>query len=460
MLRISSCFVILCCVFFTSCEKDGPNNDPVTYGENYFEDTTHNPFKGPLYWSPYEYNFTTDGYIPEDEWSKNIDWIDQNLKDYGYKMVCIDGWGDDFKYNEDGYRTTHSSQWSHDYKWWSDNLQSRGMALGMYNNPLWVIKIAADAGVKIKGTNIPLSSIMNEGENALWFKWVQVDRPGAEEYVKGYIQYYADMGIKYLRVDFLSWFEDGQDRNLGITGPKRPKEHYETALRWMREACDANGMFLSLVMPHLYNEGKLERQYGHMVRINEDTDIGKWWRWSENGRGVRRQGWSQYANPVDGATYWSYITARNRMILDLDFLRLNTFDSEEEKKSVISLGFISGGSLTVSDRYNSIGDDLWLYQNRELLALREDGFVGKPLTNDPTKERSQIWTGQMQNGDHVVALFNREHTFKTRNINFSDLKINGSAKVRDLWKHEDLGTMDSYSAEIPPHGVVVLKIVQ
>jgi len=458
MLRKFSCFVIMCCVFLTSCEKDGPINNPVTYGEDYFEDTTFNPFKGPLYWSPYEYNFTTDGFIPEDEWSKNIDWVDQNLKDYGYKMICIDGWGDDFKYNENGYRTTHSSQWQHDYAWWSQELQSRGMALGMYNNPLWVIKTAADAGVKIKGTDIPLSSIMNEGENALWFKWVQVDRPGAEEYVKGYIQYYADMGIKYLRVDFISWFEDGQDRYLGKTGPIRPKEHYETALRWMREACDANGMFLSLVMPHLYKEGKIERKYGHMVRINEDTDIGSWKRWSENARGIRRQGWSQYANPVDGATYWSYIGGRNKMILDLDFLRLNTFDNDEEKKSVISLGFISGGSVTVSDRYNSIGDDLWLYQNKEMLALREDGFVGKPLTNDPVKERSQIWTGQMNNGDRVVALFNRESSYKTRNINFTELEINGPANVRDLWKHEDLGTMESYSAEVPPHGVIVLKI--
>ena len=148
------------------------------------------------------------------------------------------------------------------------------------------------------------------------------------------------------------------------------------------------------------------------------------------------------------------------MILDPDFLRINTFANVEEKKSAISLCFISGGAVTVADRYNSIGDDLWLYQNAELIALREDGFVGKPLTNDPAKDKSQIWIGQLKNGDWVVALFNRENTSRNRSINFSELKINDEATVRDLWSHKDLGNMTSYTADIPPHGVIVIKITK
>ncbi|GAB3307810.1 hypothetical protein GCM10027348_39180 [Hymenobacter tenuis] len=418
-----------------------------------------NPFKAPLYWSPYEYNIKTDNYIPETEWAANIDWMEKNLKDSGYKMICIDGWGDDGQFNQDGYRTSHSRQWQHDYAWWSANLQSRGMTLGMYNNPLWIIKSAADAGVKIKGTNIPLASIMNEGENAQWFKWVQVDRPGAEQYVKGYIQYYADMGVKYLRVDFLSWFEDGYDRNIGVVGPKRPRAHYETALRWMREACDANGMFLSLVMPHLYQEAELELKYGHMVRINEDAGDGQWWKFSDVERGKRRNGWSQYANAFDGFVYWSHIAGRGKMILDGDFLRINTFQNDEEKKSVVSLNLLAGGPVTISDQYSTIGNNLWVYQNEELLALNRDGFVGKPLSNDPTSPLSQIWKGQLSNGDWVVGLFNRETTPQTRSINFAaELGLNGNPNARDLWQHNDLGRMKQYSVSVPPHGCVILKV--
>jgi hypothetical protein len=33
--------------------------------------------------------------------------------------------------------------------------------------------------------------------------------------------------------------------------------------------------------------------------------------------------------------------------------------------------------------------------------------------------------------------------------------------VRDLWKHEDLGKVsDQYQAEVPSHGVVMIKIVK
>ena len=83
------------------------------------------------------------------------------------------------------------------------------MTLGMYENPLWLHVDANDTNKKIVGTNINVSSLLDANENSLWFKWVQVDRQGAEEYVKGYVKYYADMGIKYLRVDFRSWFESG-----------------------------------------------------------------------------------------------------------------------------------------------------------------------------------------------------------------------------------------------------------
>lgn len=56
----------------------------------------------------------------------------------------------------------------------------------------------------------------------------------------------------------------------------------------------------------------------------------------------------------------------------------------------INLHFVAGGPLGVADQYNTIGDDLWLYQNEEILALNYDGFVGKPLDNNPGSDQSGI----------------------------------------------------------------------
>jgi hypothetical protein len=422
-----------------------------------------NPYHAPLYWSVYEHHIlkeepgVEDNYISEADLLANIDWVEANLKDFGYDMICMDGWGDVSSVNENGYRVSHSIHWDHDYAWWAGELQARGMNLGMYDNPLWIHMNAVDSGATIVGTDIPVGSLVDYDEDALWFTWVQVDRPGAEEYVKGCIQHYADMGIKYLRVDFLSWFETGYDRNLGTVGPARPTEYYETALRWMREACDSNGMFLSLVMPNMFNEAEIERQYGHMTRIDEDCGSGGWWRFSDNDRGHRYPTWSQYANACDGYTYWSHIAGRGGIILDGDFIRLNTFDTDTEKRTVISAHLMAGGPLSVADQYNTIGDDIWLYQNEEMLALNSDGFVGAPLTNDPTDEASQIWTGQMTSGEWIAGFFNRETDVRTRSLNLTDLGFIGGATVRDLWQHADLGFMSSVSADIPPHGCLIMK---
>lgn len=429
-----------------------------------------NPYKPPLYWDVYEYHIVRqqapsskdvcgagENFIPESVLLENIDWVEANLKPYGYDMVAIDGWGDSLSLTDHGYRATHSQNWEHDYAWWSEHLRSRGMRFGMYENPLVVHVDSGDVTTMIVGTDIPVSTLSNPTTECT-FRWVNVDRPGAEEYVKGYIKYYADMGIDHLRIDFISWFENGFDRYLGQVGPDRPREHYATALRWMREAADLYGMQLSFAMPHMYNQGELERQYAHSVRISEDTDFGEWWKFSAKDRGTFFYHWPQWANAVDGFTHWSYITGREKVRLDGDFIRMNTYATDVERRTVISMHLMAGGPIAVADRFDTIGDSLWVYQNEELLALNEDAFVGQPRSGDPTNEDSQVWYGQMTNGDTVVGLFNRESTPRTRWLSFADIGVTDDVIVRDLWQHASLGSMGTISVELAPHASMVVRL--
>lgn len=423
-------------------------------------------FKAPLYWSVYEFHYLREknpnkqNYIPEKELMKNIKWVENNLKEYGYDMIAIDGWGDVSvsNINKNGYRTSHSHHWKHDYEWWSNYLKKRDMRLGMYENPLWVHDEAIEKGATIKGTSISVTTIVDEGSDSTWFNWVEVDKPGAEKYVKGYVRHFGEMGIKFLNIDFLSWYEDGYDKNLGDVGSARSVEDYKTALRWINEAAAEYDMLIKAVMPSLNNEANLERKYAHMIRINEDIAEGGWKQFSGLDRGNRRDYWSQWANPMDGYAYWSYIA--DQIILCGDFIRLNTFDTAAEKKSVISQHLLAGGPLGVADQYDTISDNLKYYQNEEMLALNKDGFIGQPLSNDPTNKKSQIWWGRMSNGDFIIGLFNREARPQVRSVDFNKvLGITGkAAEVRDLWEHKNLGAMSEYRESIPPHGVTVLRI--
>lgn len=419
--------------------------------------------KAPRYWSPYEYNHTVGKSMPESEWKKNIDWVADNLKNYGYTMVSTDGWMNETDaYDEDGYLDRHQTNWEHDYGYWAEYLESKGMILGVYANPLWIPAGAASAGIKIKGTDIPIEDIIDRGEykNHHSYLWAQIDRPGAEEWVRGYVDHYAEMGVKYLRVDFMSWYEDGYDKGYGKVGPDRPDWMYPTALRWIREQCDKHGMIFSLVMPHLYNDAATEKNYAHMIRIGNDTGDGGWYMFSDRDKGIHYQHWSQYANPFDGFIYFSRVSGRGKVMLDGDFLRLNTFASDDERRSVVTICVMSGGPVTVSDQYNTAGAYIKFYQNRELLALMDDGFVGKPKSNDPLNDDSLIWSGEMSNGDVIVAVFNRGTSTRNVTVDMSSLCTFTPKKVRDIWEHKDVDVKDSYTLSIPTHGCVVYRLVK
>ncbi len=46
-------------------------------------------------------------------------------------------------------------------------------------------------------------------------------------------------------------------------------------------------------------------------------------------------------------------------------------------------------------------------------------------------------------------------------LDFKTIGAPASAKLRDLLDHKDLGTFqNSYSAEVPTHGVVLVKVSQ
>ncbi|MDD9268751.1 hypothetical protein ACFPES_17055 [Paenibacillus sp. GCM10023248] len=422
---------------------------------------------GPLYWSTYEYQYTHNAPMDEAEWKKNIDWIANDYKQAGYDMIASDGWIEGAqRTNENGYILSHNDGWQHDWAYWSSYIQKKGMKLGVYYNPLWVTRsAAADPTKKVIGTNYKISDIASSADkfnDDLY--WVDVTKPGAKEYIQGYIQYFKNLGVPYLRIDFLSWYETGTDKGRTI-GVNHGSANYQTALRWMKEAA-GDEMELSLVMPHLNNHAAGELPYGDMVRINEDLAHGGW----ENLSGQRQNwmnGWSQWANPFQGFTGFSDIAGRgSNMILDGDFIRMNTFRTDEERKSIINLFTMAGSPIAITDQYATIGSTGAFYKNKNMLELHNQGFVGKPYYNngnsfssDPQARNSEKWLGQLPDGSWVVGLFNRSDQAAVRSVDYAkDLGLKTPAATTELWTGASLGKLAAYSPSLPKHGSRVVKI--
>jgi hypothetical protein len=426
---------------------------------------------GPLYWTTYGYENVTNTLIPEDVWKKNVDWVAATFREYGYTMVCTDGWIDDTqRITPHGYMVSQADDWDHDWAWWAGYLKSKGLGLGIYYNPLWAtLSAVTNPSVTVVGRpDVEVGDIVNSGDyfdGGGRLQWVDTTRDGAEEYVKGYVEYFRQLGAVFLRIDFLAWYEVGFDQSEGTVGVSHGRDSYLQALRWMRET--AGDMQLSLVMPNLFDHGSGERVYGDLIRIDNDASFGTWFNLS-GGRQTWQPEWSQWNNPFLGFTGFADVSGRGQVILDGDPLLMQSFSRDSERQSAINLFTMAGAPIAIADRIDTIGDNAHIFQNHEVLALRKAGLVGKPVFNnshgfeyDPSSRDSERWIGQLPDGSWAVALFNRQDgaSAVTKSIDFkATLGLAGPAAVRDLWAHEDLGTMTAYQVALGPHASVLLTV--
>lgn len=406
-----------------------------------------------MYWSIYEYCYETDSALPESRWKDNIDWMAASLRSSGYDMACTDGWIEGAQtVNADGYVTKYNSSWNNDMFYWDRYLKDRGMKLGFYYNPLWMTKAAWEQNLRVKGTPYRTRDLVGNVSFNDPLRWVDVDKPGAKEWIQGYVKHFKAMGVVYLRMDFLHYYEDAYG-----------SAKYAKAMQWIREAAGED-MFLSMVMPHLLNNAAVERENGDMIRMSADTFHGDWGYVSSRWRWANSTTWPQTGNAFDGLIRFSPLAVPGDMILDGDFMRMNKLASDDERRFLQSLMVMGGSALAVADQHDTGDSHKWVYQNAELNTLNRLGFVGKPLSADfHDTGNSSRWIGQLPNGDWIVGLFNREDTHQLRSIE-SEAHLGISrwdvGSVRDLWTGQELA-MDPpgwYEVNLKPHECRILRV--
>jgi alpha-galactosidase len=99
-----------------------------------------------------------------------------------------------------------------------------------------------------------------------------------------------------------------------------------------------------------------------------------------------------------------------------------------------------------------------LLMNSEVLAVDQDakGVQGHRVWQEGPLE---IWAKPLAGGSTAVGLFNRSESATKMTLDFKSIGAPASAKLRDLLDHKDLGTVQNpYSAEVPTHGVVLVKV--
>lgn len=130
----------------------------------------------------------------------------------------------------------------------------------------------------------------------------------------------------------------------------------------------------------------------------------------------------------------------------------------DERRTQLTLWAIAAAPLVLgSDLTQMDNDDLALLTNDEVMAVDQRGNAARPV--DRLTQR-QTWATANPDGSYTVALFNLTGSAATVTARWSDLGFSGSASVRDLWSHTELGTAtDTFSSTLAAHASKLLKVV-
>jgi alpha-galactosidase len=137
--------------------------------------------------------------------------------------------------------------------------------------------------------------------------------------------------------------------------------------------------------------------------------------------------------------------------------------------SMLSAPLLMGAVMEKMDPFT-----MSLLTNDEVIAVNQDS-LGKGVTKvsgppfvlpatgaapaDNPGGNAMVYSKQLDDGTLAVGFFNVGPAEMNISVNFADLKLTGSQKVRDLWRQKDLGTFNgSFSAPVASHGAYLVKI--
>jgi alpha-galactosidase len=324
--------------------------------------------------------------------------VSSGMRDAGYIYINLDDmWMDDDGRDDDGNLIGDLDRFPSGIKALADYIHSLGLKIGIYGD---------------RGTatccNIPESgSEGNEVRDAnTWASW----------------------GIDYLKYDSCNASLDLQTQ-------------YET----MRDALTQTGRPICYSICCWYFVGEWMIDTGNLWRTTSDIN----------------DNWGSFFNIIDineplyhhaGPGHWN----------DPDMLEVgNGGCTYEEYKSHFSIWCMMASPLIAGNDVRNMSDEtISILCNTEAIAVDQDpaGIQGRRLTVNGDQE---IWVkplGRAGGTDKAVLLLNRGGGSANMTVSWSDIGISGPASVRDLWAHEDLGSYaSSFSANVPSHGVVMIK---
>jgi alpha-galactosidase len=331
--------------------------------------------------------------------------VSSGMKDAGYQYVVIDDcW--QVSRDKEGNIVPDAQRFPSGLDKLADYIHSKGLKFGIYS----------DAGT---GTC--------------------QNRPGSRGYEFQDARQYAAWGVDYLKYDWCN----------------HSTQNSEASYSLMRDALAKSGrpIVFSLCEWGSTKPWLWAKDVGNLWRTTGDI-VPKWSTNEKNdGLGVveildLQDGLQTYAGPG----HWN----------DPDMLEVGNpgMSPTEYRSHFIMWCILSAPLMAGNDIMHMSNETRDILTNKEMIAVDQDplGIQGHRVRKDGEQE---IWSKQLSDGSRAVALLNCGASEQNMTANWTDIGYPASlsAQVRDVWNHRDLGNKTgSFSASVPSHGVVVIKV--
>jgi alpha-galactosidase len=321
--------------------------------------------------------------------------VSSGMKDAGYQFVNIDDcW--QVSRDADGTIVADAKTFPSGIKALADYVHSKGLKLGIYT----------DAG-----------------------RMTCQKRPGSFEHEAQDIKTYAAWGVDYVKIDWCY----AEDLDPEVQYPKFRDAIAQSGRPIVFSICNWGVKAPWSWGPRTGNlwrtTGDISDNYDRMSVI-----------------GFAQNGLEKYAGPG----HWN----------DPDMLEVgNGGMNRDEYRTHMALWAILAAPLLAGNDLRSMSEETKaLLMNLEVIAVDQDrkGEQGHRVWDEGPLE---IWVKPLADGSRAAGLFNRGESDLKITLNFKQIGAPASAKLRDLWERKDIGTrQSSYTADVPKHGVVFLKV--
>ena len=334
------------------------------------------------------------------------------MKDAGYQFVVIDDcW--QVSRDENGFIVADPQLFPSGMKALADYVHSKGLKFGLYS----------DAGSK-----------------------TCAGRPGSQGHEYQDALQYARWGVDYLKYDWCS------------TEKRNAEEAYST----MSNALLSTGRPIvfsicewGTAKPWLWGAG-----IGNLWRTTPDiNDVWSIHKKLPNGDCCERLGFLELLDMQVGLESFAGPGHWN----DPDMMEVgNGGMTIAEYRAHFSFWALLAAPLIAGNDVRSMSPEIKeILTNSEVIAVNQDklGRQGHRVAKSGDLE---VWSKGLSDGTRAVILFNRGPLESDVRVSWDQIGYPNhlAANVRDLWSHSDLGSFTgSYSAKVPSHSVVMVKVV-